>query len=439
MRTLVRSNAAVVEPPSRFGAQRLYRDAASLATTSIANAGLGIVFWAIAAKVFPPEQLGVMTAVLAVIVSVAIVVATGVGDAYTALLPAAGSERESLYRRGQRVFAVLAGVSGVAAALATITWLEEVRGSIGVAILVVIGVLAWSALTLSNSTLVALGRASWLPATNIAVSVGKIALLLALAWSTDWHPVELSFVISAVVLIVILQPVISRIIKSARELPAAVVPEGVLNNRFNIFVGQTVLSSALTMGALMITPFLVTVYSNSKEGALFALALSVAQALDFIGGAMAMSLVVHASSDPDQAGAMARRIMIRAVLLSSAGACLLIAAAPIALKFLNPEYEALGATSVIAALAIGSITRCIYMVWSGLQKARRNMKAPLIINFGSGIVLMSAMPVVVPTHGAFGGAMVLILVQLFLTAGICVHYLFARWGRARRVAATKTA
>jgi O-antigen/teichoic acid export membrane protein len=385
-----------------------------------------VAFWAIAAKIFPPADLGVMTAVLAVIMSVAIVVATGVGDAYTALLPASGTDRRSLYRRGQGIFFALALTCGVAAAFGTVAWLPEVRGSIAVAVLVAVGVLVWSVLTLQNSTLVALGRARWLPAVNIGASVGKIVLLLVFAVTVSWHPVELSFVISAVVVIVVLQPVISRIISSGTELPEAAVLPGVLNRNFNVFVGQTVASSALTMGLLMVTPFLVTVYAGPKQGALFALSLSVAQALDFIGGALAMSLVVHAASAPEEASAMTRRIMIRAILFSSVGAAVLIVVTPTALGLLNPEYGALGATGVIAALALGSVTRCIYMVWSGLQKARRNMKAPLALNAVAAIVLLATMPVVVPTHGALGGAVVLIVTQLVLIAGIIVHYLVAR-------------
>lgn len=83
-----------------FGAKRLNRDAVLMAFSSVANAALGMVFWAFAAKVFKPEQLGVMTAVLSVIVSVSLVVAAGVGDAYTALLPAVGPARRSVFRRG---------------------------------------------------------------------------------------------------------------------------------------------------------------------------------------------------------------------------------------------------------------------------------------------------------------------------------------------------
>ena len=414
--------AVVDGPASRFGAQRLYRDAASLVSSFVTNALLGVGFWAVAAKLFPPAQLGVMTAVLAVIVSVAIVVATGVGDTYTALLPAAGVDRPHLYRRGQRVFVVLALVGGVAAAGATVTWLDEVRGSVAVAALVVVGVFAWGALTLQTSALVALGRARWLPAATIAANLAKIALLVLLAYTESWHPVELSFIVAAAVVIAVLQPMIERVVRSGRELPPAAAPEGVLNRRFRLFVGQTVTSSALTMGLLMITPFLVTVYSDPKQGALFALSLSIAQALDFIGGALAMSLVVHASSAPEEAGMMTRKIMIRAIALSSAGAVVLIAVAPTALRLLNPEYGALGATPVIAALAAGSVVRCIYMVWAGLLRARRNMTTPLVMNAITGVVLMTALPILVPSRGAWGGAIALLFAQVVLVAGIIIHY-----------------
>jgi O-antigen/teichoic acid export membrane protein len=320
----------------------------------------------------------------------------------------------------------LALACGLVAAGATITWLQEVRGSLAVAALVLVGVFAWSALTLQTSTLVALGRARWLPAATIAANVAKIALLVLLAATSGWHPIELSFVISAMVVIAVLKPLIDHVVNSGKDLPAAAVPAGVLIRTFHSFVGQTVVSSALTMGLLMVTPFLVTVYSNPKQGALFALSLSIAQALDFIGGALAMSLVVHASSAPEQAAAMTRKIMVRAIALSSAGAVVLIAVAPTALRLLNPQYGALGATSVIAALAAGSVIRCVYMVWAGLQKARRNMKTPLILNAIAAVVMMIAMPLLVPTGGAWGGALALLFAQAILVAGILVHYSVTR-------------
>lgn len=418
-----------MSPTSRFGAQRLYRDAGSMATSSIANGVLGIAFWALAAKMFPPEQLGVMTAVLAVIMSVGVVVSTGVGDAYTALLPAVGNDRPHFYKRGQRVFFGLAGVSGIVAAICTITWLTEVHRSVAVGALVAVGTLVWATASLQNATLAALGRAQWLPAVNIALSLGKIALLPLLALTWNWHPVEVSSVVAAAVMVLVMRRAIVRVINSNVDLPASAIPAGSSAAAFNTFVAQTILSSGVTMGAFLVTPFLVSVFADAKQGALFALSLSIVQALDLLGAALSMSLVVHASSSPEHAGAMARAIMIRIVLLTTIGAAVIIAVAPIGLRLLNPEYGALGATYVIAVLAVGGVLRCTYQVWCGLQRARRKMTAPLVLNVTTAIVLLATMPGLCGAYGALGGAVALLLASLAMTLGIVVHFEVSRHRR----------
>lgn len=423
------------EPSARFGAKRLYRDAGSMITSSVANAILGIGFWAFAAKIFPPERLGVMTAVLSVIASTAVVVAAGVGDAYTALLPAVGVERPSFYRLGQRLFLGTVVVGGIVAAICTTSWLSEVHGSVAVGVLVAVGIVIWSAATLQNSTLAALGRARWLPGANIAASVGKICLLPLFAATLNWHPVELSVLVSAGAVFLALRPAIRRMIASGEDLPSATVPGGLRARTFIKFVAQTSVSSALSMGLLMITPFLVAVFADTAQGALFSLSLSIVQALDFIGGALALSLVVHASSAPDEADAMARSIMVKVVVLSTVGGLLLVLLAPVGLRLLNPQYGAMGATGVIGVLALGTVLRCIYMVWAGLQRARRNMTAPLVLNVASTVVLLAFMPGLCARYGALGGAFALLLAQLALAAGIAVHFQInrRRKGGVRRV------
>ncbi|MBS1691343.1 MAG: hypothetical protein JST91_03885 [Actinobacteria bacterium] len=428
---MLRTKAQQHEALSRFGPARLYRDAGSMASSALANALLGMAFWAVAAKMFAPEQLGVMTAVLAVIVSVGVVVAAGVGDAYTALLPAAGPDRPRLYRRGQRYFLGLASVTGLCAAVATVNWLDEVRGSLAVAALVVVGILAWSALTLQNSTLVALGRARWLPAVNIVASLGKIALLPLLALSLQWHSLELANVLTAVVIVAVLRPVIAKMIDTGDELPESAIRDGITTRKFDRFVVQTTLSSALSMGLVNVTPFLVTVFAGPEEGALFALSLSLAQALDFIAAALVVSLVVHASSTPDQAGAMARAILVRTVLFASVGGLLLVIVAPAVLGMLNQHYREMNATSVIAVLAAGTVLRCTYMVWAGLQRARRNMTLPLLLNFACAVALFSIMPVLCSSRGALGGSLALLYVGLGLVAAIGVHVLVTSHPRKR--------
>jgi O-antigen/teichoic acid export membrane protein len=191
------------------------------------------------------------------------------------------------------------------------------------------------------------------------------------------------------------------------------------------------------MGLVNVTPFVVTVFSGPKEGALFALSLSIVQALDFMGAALVVSLVVHASSTPAEAGAMARAILIRVVVLAVTGGLALVLVAPTALRWLNPHYGSMGATAVIGVLAMGTVFRCTYMVWAGLQRSRRNMKVPLLFNFFCAVLLLSIMPALTSEHGALGGAVALLLSQLAVVTAIGIHVLFTH-RRGRRTSVPDT-
>lgn len=408
-------------PQREFGITRLYRDAGSMASSSVVSAALGVAFWALAAKRFPPNELGVMTAVMAVIVSTGVVVASGIGDAYTALLPAVGAARPRLYRQGQRTFWMIAIVSGLGAAAGTVLLLAEVRGSFGVAVLVAVGVVVWSSVNVQSSAVVALARARWLPIANTATGVCKIALLPLLAATLHWHAVELSVVIATTGLAIVLRPAIIRVINTTTELPAATLSEDAAMRMFNGFLAQSIASSGLNFGVIMLSPFLVTAISEPEQGALFALALSIVQVLDLIGIAMAVSLVVHASSTPEAAWTMARAVLLRTVALSVAGAALVIALVPTALRILDPAYGALGATSVIATMCAVCVVRTVYTVWSGLQRARRNIKVPLRFNLVFAIAVPTLLFALCPAHGALGGGFAILLAQSALSAAAVTH------------------
>lgn len=407
----------------RFGAKRLYRDAGSMASSTVANAVLGTVFWAVAASTIPPERLGVMTAVLSVILATSMILATGVGDAYTALLPAVGTARPRLFRHGQRTFGTMAVIAGVGAGVATALLPTAVHGSIAVAVLVAGGTVAWATFILQSAILSSIGRARWLPFVNAAAGVAKIALLPLLAVALAWHSVELAFVIPAAVAIVLLRPRINRIIDSGKDLPQGnAMTDREAIGEFNRFVVRNVASVALSLGILTLAPFMVTAFAGPSQGALFALALSIVQMLDLICAAMGWSLVVHASSTPDEAGKMARSILIKSVLIASVCGILLTALAPVVLRLLNREYGTMGATAVIAVLCVGSLIRTVYLVWSAMQRVHRKLTTLLVFNFISAALFVAIMPSLCHAHGALGGAIAVLIGQTVLSAAAAIHF-----------------
>ena len=428
---MVAAAAQLGASTSRFGATRLYRDAGSMATSSIASAVLGAAFWALAAKLFPPSELGVMTAVLAIITATGVVVASGVGDAYTALLPAVGEARVLLYRRGQRIFWRIAAGGGIGAAAATVLLLAEVHGSILVAFLVSFGVLAWSAVNVQSSVAVALGRARWLPVANTITGLVKVGLLPFFALTLHRHQVELAFIVGTTGMMVVLGPALSRVMHTSQALPPATISEDDANRMFTGFLAQSIASSGLNFGVLMLSPFLVTAVAGPAQGALFALAISIVQILDLMSIAMATSLVVHASTAPTDDWTMARSVLVRAMLLTVVGGGSLAVLAPIVLRWLDPAYEALGAATAIAVLCGMCVVRTVYTVWSGLQRARRRITVPLVFNMAFAVALPILVIVLCGPYGATGGALALLLAQTALSVAAGTHF-FAVHRRSER-------
>lgn len=417
----------------RFGSARLHGDAIAVAFSSIGNAALGVVFWAVAARLVPPHQLGVMTAVLSVITSLASVVAAGVGDAYTALLPATGSGRTQVYRRGQRLFLVLSVIAGVLGAAVAVSLLREIRGSVAVGVLIAAGVVAWGAFTLQNSTMVAIGRARWVPLANLGAGLGKIALLVVFVLTVSWHAVELSAVIAVLAVALVLRPILGRLITSGDRLPEAgsvsvheSIPE------FNRVVRQTISLSSLGLGLLTLTPFLVTVFAGPGQGALFALCLTIVATFDFIGASMAVSLVVHASGVPEESDAMARAILRRAATITLAGTVVAIAVVPPALQILNPAYPWQQSLPVIVVLCLGTLTRVPYLVWTAIQQARRNLRMPLVFNAFTAVLMLALLPVLCHGFGALGGAVALLVHQLALSVAAAAHHVITTRAHTRQ-------
>jgi len=227
------------------------------------------------------------------------------------------------------------------------------------------------------------------------------------------------------VMVLGLRPAIVRVVDGAADLPQATVSETAAMKMFNGFFAQSIASSGLNFGILTLSPFLVTALAGPEQGALFALALSIVQVLDLIGMAMSVSLVVHASSAPQAAWWMARSVLRLALLLTVGGAIVLTAVAPPVLRLLHPAYGAMGATAVIGVMCSVCVVRTVYTVWSGLQRARRNIKVPLQFNVVFAVAVPALLFAFCPAYGALGGGLAILLAQLALSGAAGAHMLIS--------------
>jgi O-antigen/teichoic acid export membrane protein len=399
---------------------------------TVGSAVFGAAFWALAARIYPPSQMGIATAIIAVINAVGSVVASVAGDPYTALFPAVGSGRLRIYRLGRRRQWLLSSVAGLLSGIAVISLLHEVRGSIAVAALVAVGAMVWTSSVVQYRTLIAVGQARLTPVSNILTSLGRVLLLPVFIITIGWHSVELAFITSAAIVVVIFIRPISRFISSPDSLSTkGAISEEEAVSSFKKLSTQMVINAALAWGPALLAPFLVSTIAGPTQGAFFALSLTFAQLIDIVTAAMSWSLAVHASSQPEQSQSMGRTVLIRMLAIASLGFVSLFFIVPIALPLLNPEYGGMKIREVIALLCAASIVRCFYQVWSDLQLSRRKMSQPVVVNIIAAIALFTTMLPFANSYGAVGGAMAYFALRLTGAVSAGVFHLFSDRSRLR--------
>ena len=408
---------------------QLYRDAASLASSSMITAVLGAGFWIVCARLIPPVRLGVQTALLSIIAAPAIVVASGVGDGFTAIAPVSGRQRNAVVALGYRLVIFSSLALGVMAALVATTVLAEVRGSLPVALLVCFGVVAWSLFVVQDYALTSLQRAHWLPFENGATSALKVALVPAAVVLGLGHPVVLASLLPCTVAVAVLFPQVRRLAAGAPAASDRATIDGA-PAELKELVKRTTAAIAMSLGARTVTPFIVTAAAGPIQGAVFSLGLAIVQSLDFIVAALGVSLVLHASGAEGADERVALAVFKRTVAVTVVGAAGLIAIAPSVLHLLNPSYEDLKGARVIAILALGTVAATGYVIWSSLQRARRRMRALLVLNAVVSTLGLAAMVPVAARWGAVGAASTILAAQVFLSIGAAVHF---RTGRVRTV------
>jgi O-antigen/teichoic acid export membrane protein len=162
--------------------------------------------------------------------------------------------------------------------------------------------------------------------------------------------------------------------------------------------------------------------------------MTLAQLVDFVTTALCGSLVIHAASQPEHGSKMARAVLLRAFVLAVIASLVLTIVVPPALRLLNPQYGEMNSLGVIGLLTLATVIRVFYSVWAELQKSRRKMRAPLLVNLVSAIVLFALMPGLASIYGALGGAIAVVAFRVVNVSGAGISILISGLrGRSLRI------
>ncbi|MGV9825932.1 lipopolysaccharide biosynthesis protein [Gordonia sp. NPDC003429] len=378
-------------------------DSSALIVTSGVTAVTGIAFWAIAARLIPPHELGIETAVLSLMTTAGTVAASGPGNALTAMLPATPLvARGGLLRHAAMVVTgtallcgLVAGVLGAATigdAPPVLQCLIVVAGSV---------VMAWFAF--KDAVLTALSAARRLPGINLLAAGAKLALLPVLIAGATWYSAVFATILTAALAVVIVW---------FRMVPRAITLQSPETGRERTHTGRSLIgfsmrdgtASLISMGTLMGAPFLVTWLAGPVQGAMLALMLPVSQGLDFFSIGTATALTKHLATSDDPLRLITRVWRSVFGLVVALGAFLVIACAPLLVALFGKNYPHHTLWVILALLSAGSVGRVSFVMWAAALRALLATRRLLISNACVSAVTLPILVVATLEWGAVGTA-----------------------------------
>jgi len=397
---LAGSPGTVVEPATPAGRRRPPRD--HLATTAwalMANTGvtsvLGLAFWAGAATLYTPAELGASAALISAMMLLSVISQLDLAMGITRLLPQVSSRRWRPVTGAYAVTAV-AGVAVTVAFLVLAPRLSEGFAFLGhhrrIAILLVVAVVLWNIFALQDAVLTTTRWAAVIPLENGAFGLVKIGLMVALAHLLGDQGIFIAWVVAmALLLLPVNWLIFTRVLPSrSRGVDApqpSLLPIGD-RRRVTRYLAVDYVAGLLNQGYTALVPLLVLVVLGSDANAYFYIAFMVSGALRAVAQSMSTSLVVEGSHSESELSSMARTSLMRYVKYALPGTIVLALGANLLLRPFGAEYAANGAT-LLRLLLVATVPHAVIALYLGVERVRAGVSRVLAVE-ATIVVLVTA-------------------------------------------------
>ncbi|HXV94166.1 MAG TPA: hypothetical protein VD813_12760 [Pseudonocardia sp.] len=390
----------------------LYRNAYTLMLNTALNSVLGLLYWIVAARTFPEDEVGRGNALLSAMMLVSVLTQLNFGSALIRFLPRAGAGSRRLVLTA---YSVAAGLAALGATAVVAFWHlalepgDPLHVSAWFGVWFVVSTVCWSIFNLQDSALTGLRSPDWIPVENGLFGVVKLGLLVVLAGTavgeavfTSWTLPVLAFLVPVNLLIFL------RVLPRHRADTAAqqVLPtrRGLARYMAGDYTGQVFAQLSSTF-----LPVLVVALLGPAQGAYLVPAQTALIALNLLSVAITSSLVVEAARDgsraPQYAAAVLRRIGVTVV----PAALLIAVAAPWLLELFGPTYRE-NATLLMQLLMLSTLPRVVVSLYATMCRLRERTGRLALVQCAEAVLLVGGTV-------AFSGTLGLVAVGWSALAG----------------------
>jgi O-antigen/teichoic acid export membrane protein len=404
-----------------------HRDGLALVLSSGLTSVIGLLYWVVAARLFPPDVVGVNNTLISTMTLIGVAAQLNLGNALLRFVPVAERSARRLVLTCYAVGAVAAGVAGGIFALGAGWWAPELQQAVGGGPLVAFFALStpiWTVFVIQDYVLTAVKRATIVPLENLVFSLLKIALLGVGALVAFGGAIAVSWIVATALIVLAITGYLLR----ALPAPAAGEPSVASSVRPRTvarFVSADWTGGLFTNAVEFGLPLLVLVTLGAEQAATFGVAWAIAYGLYLVSHGMGQSLVAHVAADPAALDAARRSTVTRSLALILPAAVVIVPGAGLILSIFGEHYAATG-TTLLALSSLSAVPNVI--VTSALFGARvRQQRAVLLgVPAAVAVLVIPAALVLMPTLGLTGVGIALVVGQTVVAAAILSRYLVSR-------------
>ena len=351
----------------------LFGNGYALVMSSGIASALGLLYWALAARLYSADAVGFNAATISAMMFLAGFAQLNLMSALMRFIPESG-------RLAGRFILVTYAVAIAVAAVASVVFGQVIRmwvpqlAPIGASPVLLVwfaaATMAWCIFVLEDSAITGLRQTGWVPISNTGFSGIKIVLLIALAATFPAYGVFASWTIALAAAVVL-----TNLLLFARLVPRhtaiAPPPTATLSARaISRFVFTDYLGSLCWLACTTLLPILVAGAAGIRATAYFYLAWQIGYGLHMVSINMGYSLVVEGSTDPKQLAIFSRRMLLLNLRIIVPASVIVALAAPYVMSIFGPGYEAQG-TNLLRLLALGAVPYSIVPVYISVVRVQR--------------------------------------------------------------------
>lgn len=386
-----------------------------LVANSVLNAGFGVLYWLLAARLYAPAVVAVNSAAISAMMLLSGAAQLNLMSALLRFVPTSGAAASKMIRRAYLVGGGLSGVAAVVFLFGLNLWSPDDLSDLlqpGLsAVSFVLATMLWSIFVMQDNALVAVGRPGGVPAENSAFAVLKILLIAGLAVVAGQAGIWWSWSAAMAVCvggcsIYLFTRAVPAFVRAHAHEQAQVVTRRDLRR----FVGPDYIGSLAWIACTSLVPLIVLDITGANHSAAFALPWSMCTALYSVPTAFGQSLVAHSVRNIDLLEVNYRRAVQHTLSLLAPVVALVVAFAPLGLRLFGPYY-AEHSTTTLRLLSFAAFPSAIVSLAVYRARVLRRMAVVVGILVTLSVLGLGLVLLLVPKIGVVGGGVAWLVAQ----------------------------